>query len=215
VTHAKVLAAAFAMVATFGATSSAQATACSTFGANVNAGSSSTGDVTYNGIDSTACVISAVNPQQGADGNSSGFSGTFGTGWDLLAKFDVNGVVNGGQPIVYNGINFFSSVTGLPGTSGGWTLWSDQGVTLDLAFAMHASNRSGAFLFDDLDIASGDTGSWKINWLNNGEQVPNYSSLSLFVRDVAVTPVPEPETYALMLAGLAAVGFMARRRRPV
>jgi hypothetical protein len=29
----------------------------------------------------------------------------------------------------------------------------------------------------------------------------------------AVTPVPEPETYALMLAGLGAVGFVARRRR--
>jgi len=28
----------------------------------------------------------------------------------------------------------------------------------------------------------------------------------------AVTPVPEPETYALLLAGLGAVGFMARRR---
>lgn len=28
-----------------------------------------------------------------------------------------------------------------------------------------------------------------------------------------VTPVPEPETYALMLAGLAAIGFM-RKRRP-
>ena len=29
-----------------------------------------------------------------------------------------------------------------------------------------------------------------------------------------ITPVPEPETYALMLAGLGIMGFIARRRRP-
>ena len=31
--------------------------------------------------------------------------------------------------------------------------------------------------------------------------------------DFTATPVPEPETYALMLAGLGLVGFMARRRQ--
>jgi PEP-CTERM motif len=30
----------------------------------------------------------------------------------------------------------------------------------------------------------------------------------------SVTPVPEPQTYALLLAGLAGIGFVANRRRP-
>ena len=77
---------------------------------------------------------------------------------------------------------------------------------------MHASNHSGAFLFDDQEVFASTPGTWKIEWLNNGERVPDFSNLTLFARDVT-TPVPEPETYALVLAGLGAVGFTARRRR--
>jgi PEP-CTERM motif len=35
---------------------------------------------------------------------------------------------------------------------------------------------------------------------------------ALYSGELTTTPVPEPSTYALMLAGLAAMGFVARRR---
>ena len=34
------------------------------------------------------------------------------------------------------------------------------------------------------------------------------------VTSTVTTPVPEPQTYALLLAGLGVIGFVARRRRP-
>ncbi|MDE2365958.1 MAG: PEP-CTERM sorting domain-containing protein, partial [Betaproteobacteria bacterium] len=30
---------------------------------------------------------------------------------------------------------------------------------------------------------------------------------------VAIAPIPEPEAYAMMMAGLGLIGFMARRRK--
>ncbi len=49
-----------------------------------------------------------------------------------------------------------------------------------------------------------------VNWAANTFSTPltaaNYQGSAI------LTPVPEPETYALMLAGLASIGFMVRRR---
>ena len=45
------------------------------------------------------------------------------------------------------------------------------------------------------------------------EGIKDTDGLSKYRISASVTPVPEPETYALMLAGLGMVGFMASRRK--
>jgi hypothetical protein len=55
------------------------------------------------------------------------------------------------------------------------------------------------FLFDTFVAGGGEGGS--TGW-----------SYSITINQVAA-PIPEPETYALMLAGLGALGFVARRRK--
>ena len=172
-----------------------------------NVGTADTTDVTFAGSASDACVISGVNPQSGPNGDTSGFSGTFGTGWSLLGKVTSNSGTN-----TLGGVTFTWGFLQTTGTTGTWTLAASQNVTADFVFAMHASNNSGAFLFDDQPVFASAPGTWTIEWLNNGGQVPDFSNLTLFARDIT-TPVPEPETYALFLAGLGAMGFMARRRR--
>jgi hypothetical protein len=172
-----------------------------------NVGAADTTDVTFAGFASDACVISGVNPQSGPNGDISGFSGTFGSDWSLLGK-----VTSSSGSNTLGGVTFTWGFLQTTGTTGTWTLQASQNVTADFVFAMHASNHSGAFLFDDQEVFASTPGTWKIEWLNNGERVPDFSNLTLFARDVT-TPVPEPETYALVLAGLGAVGFTARRRR--
>ena len=54
-------------------------------------------------------------------------------------------------------------------------------------------------------------GSYKLSFLGIGS-TPLTSSYGGAVGAIT-TPVPEPETYALMLAGLGVVGFMASRRK--
>jgi hypothetical protein len=48
-----------------------------------------------------------------------------------------------------------------------------------------------------------------------GWAIPQSMALSLDNFSATAQPVPEAETYAMMLAGLGLVGFMARRRKQI
>lgn len=61
----------------------------------------------------------------------------------------------------------------------------------------------------------GNDGTWTIAFTNNGGQVPDLSHLSLYTwidAEGGIPPIPEAQTYAMMLVGPGLVGFMARRR---
>jgi hypothetical protein len=154
------------------------------------------------------------NPQAGPNGDTSGFAAAFsGSGvgaWSLLGKMP-------DSPTTWmSTLKFTYSGTG---DNGLWTVenLSANIITLDLVMAIHAGGQAGAWLFDDQTILPGQTlnGDWLIGWtVGNPTQNnhPDFSNMTLFGRDIIITQVPEPETYAMLLAGLAALGFMARRK---
>ncbi|WP_377101580.1 PEP-CTERM sorting domain-containing protein [Rugamonas violacea] len=188
---------------------SALAAACG----GVSIGKSTTADVKLGGDVSDKCVVSLTNPQ---NGNASGFSTAFGSGtWTLLSKVTGSSVPAAHSTGNFGGVDYKIDFTETTTKTGTWTITANKAVQVDLVFAVHASNRSDAFLFDNQVLAknAATAGSWTINWYNNGGQVPGFSNLTIFARDSHISAVPEADGYAMLLAGLGLVGFIARRRR--
>ena len=129
---------------------------------------------------------------------------------DNLGSFTLTGA-----PFTYTGNHFdlLVSFTAPPGTTPPSVLIKDT-----LTGVVAATDNGGVFIDFDNTVKHFTFGS--------GDLV---GSFDFFVNDVSVTAgrtvavsgtiistvavIPEPETYALFLAGLGAIGFMARRRK--
>ena len=201
--------------------------------ANGSAGKTARSDVTLNGASADLVdYAGGVNPQSGnaSKGGSSGFASDFALygskqGWTSIAAFDSsadNGVAISTSKL---GTSLTFTFDKTDGRHGSWTVANNDlknNVKLDLVFAMHTGGGSSAWLFDNEVLGAGakTSGNWTLNALNGGGKLSDYSNLTIFARDlsktafqVPTTPVPEPETYAMLLAGLGLIGFMSRRRK--
>ena len=102
-------------------------------------------------------------------------------------------------------VNSFD-VSGEAGTSGAFDL---SGINGAFVLAIKAGNAFSLYAFSDGELIEWDT--LGVGFTNPGGQTQIGQGLSHAT--VYTTAIPEPETYALLMAGLAFVGWASRRRQ--
>jgi len=80
-------------------------------------------------------------------------------------------------------------------------------VNFGSAASAYSLGQSAGWTAYSLTFVAANSGMAGLSFSNAGGD-----NIGMLLDNVNVTAVPEPGTYALMLAGLAAVGFVARRR---
>ncbi len=92
------------------------------------------------------------------------------------------------------------TINNLPGAAATVTFWPQRTAA--------SSSNPNAASFYTTALTSFINAEGTVTPTANGFMIDNGGGSLHFA-----APIPEPETYALMLAGLAVVGFVARRRR--
>lgn len=109
-----------------------------------------------------------------------------------------------GSPDGYNSVEFYSDGTLLQSFGGAGVFAQADGFQGNFPLGQYVNFWAGeGERFDQVRFIS----------LNNAFETDNHAVFA-DQRISILTSVPEPETYALLLAGVGVVGFMARRRRP-
>jgi hypothetical protein len=174
-------------------------------------------DVTFRTLTANDCygVVSGNPSTSGAastwDVNTLGL---FGGGWDGFVKDD-----GAAGTVSYLGLNWTLNAPQNV-TSGSWTLGvTDPApvsfpVSVDMLVLLKGSNSWASYLFNGqtFSLAGLNSGTFAINFLNNGGQIPGLSNMAVYFRQ-APTNVPEPATLVLTGIGLLGATFGRRRMR--
>lgn len=125
----------------------------------------------------------------------------------ILAEFGLSGVSFQGASDDAGSGPFSAN----PGTNSG-TLAFDAALDGPFVLSLKAGNAFSLFYFDGAGDPISSIDFTTLGVSTNGQGIGSgLSHASLYG---GVPAIPEPQTYALMLAGLAAMGFFARRRKP-
>jgi hypothetical protein len=161
-------------------------------------------------LSSTVCLTTAIDPSASEcggifEGNNVGSgSGGSAPGEALTEEY-----IENRWGITADGVTYNSPVDA---NGGGLGFEFDLGGTLEGSFVVAVKQGDAFTLFYYEESAPVDS----LTYLGYGGTGFLGAGISHFTVYGTVTPpIPEPSTYALMLAGLGVVGWMARRRRPV
>lgn len=153
---------------------------------------------------------------------SYGPNGTFNGGTVDNAPPQANGIIQlyGGNPNQTNTITFSQAVTNPV-----LAIWSlgQGGVNASFNFnatpTLESGGPSSEYAGQTIsvlgNVVSGSEGNGTVQFTGtfNSLSWTNPTAENWYGFTVGVAAVPEPETYAMMLAGLGLMGFVARRRR--